>query len=113
MPAQHRYLTGLRQRHPALRECWLLPGGESGTWGLLIRTDRVGLRALRGDGDLPQKNLLVYVLEEQSGSVLRAWGRPGTLPFTSWDWEVQREGVAEFRCPVSGSVRVAESLWRA
>lgn len=110
-PDQQRFLGLLRERHPAIRECWLLDPAAPDEWRLLARADPPVLEALRGDWDIRRRNVRLYLLDEPSCTVALAWGRSSPVPFSSWDWEVQNEVFAEFRCPVAAEIRLAQRLW--
>jgi len=112
-PDLHRFLARLRGRHPGIRECWLLDAANEGEWRLLALADPAAIEALRGDWDIRRPDVRLYLLDEPARTVALAWGRPGTGAFLDWDWEIQREGLAEFRCPVHADVRLAQRLWGA
>ena len=69
------------------------------------------VETVRGDWDIRRKDVRLYVLEDDSGTVVLAWGRSSPVAFSTWDWEPQEDGLVEFRCPVSGEVRLAQRLW--
>ncbi len=110
-PALHRYLSLVHARHPGIRECWLLDTPGQGEWRLLATADPPGLDALRADWDIRRKEVHLYLLEASSRTVALAWGRSSPVPFVAWDWEPQSDGLAEFRCPASGEIRLARRLW--
>ena len=110
-PELHRFLARLQSHHPGVRECWYLDAAGSGEWSLLAIADDAVLEAVRGDWDVRRKDVRLYLLEEHSRTVVLAWGRSSPVAFSTWDWEPQGDGLAEFRCPVSGEVRLAQRLW--
>jgi hypothetical protein len=112
-PDLHRFLTQLRERHPGLRECWLLDPVEAGEWRLLAMAPPAVVEAVRGDWDIRRPDIRLFLADDASGAVGLAWGRVRPEPFASWDWEPQRDPVAEFRCPASGDIRQARRLWRS
>lgn len=114
-PDLHRFLARLKERHPGIRECWRLEAGVQGEWWLLVIADDAVLDALRVDWDIRRKDVRLYLLEKYSRTVALAWGRSSPVPFSTWDWEPQAEtlteALAEFRCPASGEIRLAQRLW--
>jgi hypothetical protein len=110
-PELHRFLAQLQQRHPAIRECWLLEAAVKSEWWLLASADGEVLEGLRGDWDIRRKDVRLYLLDEHSRTVALAWGRSSPVPFSTWDWEPQEDAVVEFRCPVTGEIRPAQRLW--
>lgn len=110
-PAIHRFLLLLRGRHPGVRECWILESTGAGEWRFLLRADGAVNDALRGDWDIRRKDVQLFLVEELAQTVAPAWGRSVPVIFASWDWEPQADSLAEFRCPVSGAVCVAQRLW--
>lgn len=112
-PDLHRYLELLRERHPGLRECWLLAPAAPGEQRLLALAPPAIVTAVRADWDIRRPDVRLYLADDASHTVAPAWGRSTAAPFSAWDWEVQREGVAEFRCPASGEIRTARRLWIA
>jgi hypothetical protein len=107
----HRYLATLRARHPGIGECWLLQAAARNEFRLLVRASEPVVEGLRGDWDIRRKDVRLHLLAPGSSTVTPAWGRPEPLDFASWDWEPQAEDLAEYRCPFSGEVRVAQRLW--
>ncbi|MEO8225465.1 MAG: hypothetical protein ABI661_11740 [Gammaproteobacteria bacterium] len=110
-PALQRFLALLRERHPGLRECWLLDTAVPGEWRLLAMAPGPVLDAVRGDWDIRRRHAYLYLLEERTGTVALAWGRTSPVPFATWDWEPQSDTLAEFHCPVAGQIRLAQRLW--
>lgn len=110
-PELHRFLARLKARHPAIRECWRLDTAGRTEWWLLVRAEGAVLDALRNDWDIRRKDVRLYLLDEPSGTVATAWGRSSPVPFSTWDWESQTESLVEFRCPVTGVIRLAHCLW--
>ncbi len=110
-PELHRFLALLRQRHPGLRECWLLDTVAGDQWWLLAMADGPVLEAVRGDWDIRRQHGRLYLLDERSGTVTAAWGRSTPDVFSAWDWEPQAESRAEYRCPVAGEIRLAQRIW--
>jgi hypothetical protein len=110
-PELHRFLARLQSRHPDVRECWLLDAAGPGEWWLLASAEGAALEGVRGDWDIRRRDVRLYLLEERSRTVALAWGRSSPVAFSTWDWEPQGDGLVEFRCPVSGKVRLAQRLW--
>ena len=110
-PELHRFLTRLQERHPGIRECWLLDAAGQGEWRLLALADGAVLDAVRGDWDIRRKDVRLYLLEEQSRTVAPAWGWSSPVAFSTWDWEPQGDALVEFRCPATGEIRLAQRLW--
>jgi len=110
-PALHRFLLRLQERHPGIRECWVLDPAGLGEWQLLAIADDPVLDAVRADWDIRRKDVHLYLLEQHSRTVALAWGRSSPVPFSTWDWEPQGDALVEYRCPVSGEIRLAERLW--
>ena len=110
-PDLQRFLAQLRERHPGIRECWLLDSATQGEWRLLALADPAVLDAVRGDWDIRRRDVRLYLLDEPARTVALAWGRSSPAAFSAWDWEPQREELAEFRCPVHADVRLAQRLW--
>lgn len=110
-PELHRFLAQLRERHPEIRECWLLDAAGQGEWRLLVIADGAVLDAVRGDWDIRRKDVRLYLLEERSRTVVLAWGRSSPVAFSTWDWEPQGDALVEFRCPVTAEIRLAQRLW--
>ena len=110
-PDLHRFLARLRERHPGIRECWLLDAAGPGEWRLLAIADDAVLDAVRGDWDIRRKDVRLYLLEESPGR----WRWPGAGP-APWrsrpgTGSPRRDALAEFRCPVAGEIRLAQRLW--
>lgn len=111
-PEQHRFLARLKERHPAVRECWRLDDlAGQGEWQLLAIADSAALDALRSDWDIRRKDVRLYLLDEHCRTVALAWGRSSPVEFSTWDWEPQADTLVEYRCPVTGEIRLAERLW--
>jgi hypothetical protein len=110
-PDLQRFLGQLREHHPALRECWLLDSAKPGEWRLLALADPAVLDEVRGDWHIRRRDVRLYLLDELSGTVALAWGRPSPVAFSTWDWEPQLGDLAEFRCPVAADTRLAHRLW--
>ncbi len=110
-PELHRFLARLQERHPGIRECWLLETPGQAEWRLLAIADDAVLEALRADWDIRRKDVRLYLLDEHSRTVALAWGRSSPVPFSTWDWEPQSDAVVEFRCPATGEIRFAQRLW--
>jgi len=110
-PDLHRFLEQLRARHPKLRECWVLEAAGQGEWWFLAIADPAVQEAVRRDWDIRRKDVRLFLLEEVAQTVAPAWGRSVPAGFATWDWEPQGESVAEFRCPLTGAVRIARRLW--
>lgn len=110
-PDLQRFLTSLRQRHPGIRECWLLDPVRPHESRLLALADPPVLDAMRSDWDIRRRDVRLYLLDQSSRTVALAWGRSSPADFASWDWEPQRDELAEFRCPVAGDSRLAQRLW--
>ena len=68
---------------------------------------------MRGDWDIRRRDVRLYLLDEPSRTVALAWGRSSPVAFSTWDWEPQRDELAEFRCPVAADTRLAQRLWSA
>lgn len=112
-PDLYRFLTRLRERHPGLRECWLLDPVVAGEWRLLAMAPPAVVEGVRGDWDIRRPDIRLYLADDASGAVALAWGRVSPVAFATWDWEPQRDQLAEFRCPASGDIRHARRLWRS
>ncbi|MBL8201733.1 MAG: hypothetical protein JNK40_12230 [Chromatiales bacterium] len=110
-PDLQRFLAHLRARHPGIRECWLLDSARQGEWRLLAVGDPPVLDAVRGDWDIRRRDVRLYLVDGPSGTVALAWGRSSPVAFATWDWEPQRDELAEFRCPVAADTRLATRLW--
>jgi hypothetical protein len=110
-PDIHRFLARLRDRHPRVRECWVLEAAGQGEWWFLAIADLAVQDAVRGDLDIRRRDVRLYLLEEVAQTVAPAWGRAVPAGFTTWDWEPQSDSVAEFRCPQTGAVRMAKRVW--
>jgi hypothetical protein len=110
-PDLQRFLAHLRDRHPGIRECWLLDSARPGEWRLLAIADAPVLDRVRGDWDIRRRDVRLYLLDEPGGTVALAWGRSSPVAFTTWDWEPQRDELAEFRCPLAADTRLAQRLW--
>jgi hypothetical protein len=110
-PDLHRFLKRLRARHPQVRECWILEPPAPGEWWFLVRADSAILDAVRADWDIRRRDVRLYLLEESSQIVAPAWGRSIPAGFATWDWELQGDTVAEFRCPATTEVRAAQRAW--
>ena len=112
-PDLQRFLAHLRGRHPGIRECWLLDSARPGEWRLLAIADPTVLEKVRGDWDIRRRDVRLYLLDGPGGTVALAWGRASPVAFATWDWEPQRDELAEFRCPLADDTRLAQRLWRA
>lgn len=110
-PDLQRFLAHLRERHPGIRECWLLDSARPGEWRLLALADPPVLEAVRGDWDIRRRDVRLFLLDESSRTVAPAWGRSSPVAFSTWDWEPQRDELAEFRCPLAADTRLATRLW--
>jgi len=110
-PDLHRFLARLQERHPGLRECWLLDPVAPGEWRLLALAAPTVLDTVRADWDIRRRDVRLYLLDEESRTVALAWGRSSPVAFSAWDWEPQRDELAEFRCPVNADVRLARRVW--
>jgi hypothetical protein len=110
-PDLQRFLAQLRERHPGIRECWLLDSAQPGEWRLLALADPPVLEAVRGDWDIRRRDVRLYLLDGPSSTVALAWGRSSPVAFSTWDWEPQRDELAEFRCPLAADTRLAQRLW--
>lgn len=110
-PDLQRFLAHLRDRHPGIRECWLLDSARPGEWRLLAIADPPVLDTVRGDWDIRRRDVRLYLLDEPGGIVALAWGRASPVAFATWDWEPQRDELAEFRCPLAADTRLAQRLW--
>jgi len=110
-PELHRFLMQLQRRHPGIHECWLLDAAGKNESRLLAIAVSTVLEAVRGDWDMRRKDVRLYLLDEQSQTVALAWGRSSPVAFSTWDWEPQGDSVVEFRCPVTGEIRLAQRLW--
>ncbi len=110
-PDFQRFLAQLRERHPDIRECWLLDSARPGEWRLLALAGPSVLDAVRGDWDIRRRDVRLYLLDEPSGTVALAWGRSSPVAFSARDWEPQRDDLAAFRCPVAADTRLATRLW--
>ena len=110
-PDLHRFVDRLRERHPDVRECWLLDPAVPDEWRLLARAPSPVLDAVRADWDIRRRDVRLYLLDEASRTVALAWGRSSPVEFSAWDWEPQRDDLAEFRCPVNADIRHAQRLW--
>lgn len=110
-PELHRFLALLRERHPEIRECWLLDAAAEREWRLLAIAGEAVFAALRSDWDIRRKDVRLYLLDEHSRTVALAWGRSRPVAFSTWDWEPQTQTLVEFRCPVTGEIRLAQRLW--
>lgn len=110
-PELQRFVALLRQRHPGLRECWLLDTAVRDEWRLLATAEGTVLDAVRADWDIRRRNARLYLLEEPGRTVALAWGRTIPVAFSTWDWELQGDVLAEFRCPSTGATRLAQRLW--
>lgn len=110
-PDLQRFLAELRKRHPGIRECWLLDAAKPGEWRLLARAEPSVLAAVRGDWDIRRRDVRLYLVDEPSRTVALAWGRSSPVDFSTWDWEPQRDELAEFRCPLAADTRLATRLW--
>lgn len=110
-PDLHRFLSRLKDRHPSLRECWVLETGVPGEWWLIACAETAALEAVRGDFDIRRKDVRLYLLDQAAQAVTPAWGRSVAADFATWDWELQDESTAEFRCPLTGAVRIARRVW--
>jgi len=114
-PDLHRFLARLRQRHPGIRECWILDavgqGTHPGEWRFLALADRQVAEGVRSDWEIRRKDVRLYLLDEHPPTVALAWGRSSPVAFATWDWEPQGDAFAEFRCPVAAEIRLAQRLW--
>lgn len=111
-PDLQRYARQLCVRHPGLRECWLLDSGRRGEWWLLARAMPEVLDRVREDWQIRRKDVHLYLRDDRSETITLAWGRSVPGDFAAWDWENDGDTRAEFRCPVSGEVRLATRLWQ-
>lgn len=112
-PDLQRFLVQLRAKYPGIRECWMLDAAKRGEWRLLAMADPPVLDALRADWDIRRRDVRLFLLDEASRTVALAWGRSTAVDFASWDWEPQRDEVAEFRCPLAADTRLATRVWRS
>lgn len=110
-PDLHRFLARLKDRHPSLRECWALEASVPGEWWFIASAESDALKVVRGDFEIRRKDVRLYLLDRTAQSVTPAWGRALAADFASWDWELQDDATAEFRCPLTGAVRIARRVW--
>lgn len=111
-PDLRRYALRLHARYPEVRECWLLDSGRRDEWWLLVFAGSGVLARLRDDWQIRRKDVHLHLGDDESGVVALAWGRSVPRDFAAWDWENDTDVRAEFRCPVTGTTRLACRLWQ-
>ena len=118
------WLCQLRERHPRLRELWLLKPAESAGgappaegWRFVAFADAPVLDTLRSDWDIRRRETRLFLVDASSAVVTIAWGRAWQSQLKAWHWVPETEGTARCTPPPLSELagdedeHLAERLW--